>query len=85
MRLWDAHRTAPRRFYHCFLVGKIVRRSLTRVSRNVAGRMPIQIILLSPLVAENLLPPARKLPMLYLDRVVPNKALFVINRVVTHI
>jgi hypothetical protein len=55
MRLWDVHRTVPRHFYHSFLVGKIVRRSLNRVSRNVAGLKPIQ----NPLAAESLLPPAR--------------------------
>jgi hypothetical protein len=36
---------SPERFHHSFLVGKIVRRSLTRVSKNVAGLKPIQIIL----------------------------------------
>jgi hypothetical protein len=49
------------RFYHSLLVGNIVRRALPRVSINVAGLKPIQIYLLSPLAAESLLPPARKL------------------------
>jgi hypothetical protein len=49
----------------------VVRHAILRVPINVAAFKTIQIIFLSPLGAESLLPPA-KLPLAYLDRLVPN-------------
>jgi hypothetical protein len=72
MRLWDAHGTTPRRFYHSFLVGK---RSPTGVNTSIYKSRLISGD--SDYTSEcprgrDLLPAALKLLLAYLDRVSTN-------------